>query len=153
MDLRARIEALERETASLKRRVGSWRLATYGLIVLGLAASCRVAPPTQAQAPAGGSAGQPATQDEVRTKTLNVVDSEGHPRVVLGTSGKRSVLTLMDTAARPRLSMTVLEDGTALLTATDTKDKPRAIFGVNNKQAPVVATLDADGTLNDLTED
>jgi hypothetical protein len=152
MDLLERVEMLERETTALKRRANGWRFTTCALIVLAVIASCRVAPPTQAQPPSGAGAGQPQTQKEVRTETLNVVDAQGHPRVVLGVSSDNAAtLAMMDANGKPRMSVAVLTDGTALLTAIDTNEKPRTLFGVNNAGTPIVTTLDANGKKTDLT--
>src|SRR5688572_21988033 len=94
MDLLERVELLERETAVLKRRASGWRAATGALVVIGLFASCRAAPPSGAQTPAP-AANQP--QKEISTQTLNVTDAQGRPRAALGVAENGSVvLAMMD---------------------------------------------------------
>ena len=69
----------------------------------------------------------------------------------MGTADKGTSLVMMDQHGKMRSTLSVTNDGNVVLTMLDSNDKPRTVFGVDSKNKPLVATMDAKGEVNDLT--
>lgn len=151
MDMLERIERLERETADLKRRAKAWQAAALSILVVGLIASCK-RNPTPATAQTQSAAAQPQTQKEVRTEMLMIMSPEGQLRGLFGNSEKGTSLVFMDPAGKQRMTLSLVNDGPAMLTMQDAKEKPRLSVGLSEKGEPIVSTFDAAGEETDLTE-